>query len=89
MTMQKVAQTMLDRYGFFVVNAPREHKVGEVIDCNLKPGFTEGVIPQSERLSVKCVLVAVATADDLAKQYALIGLAPEINEGFKYRAVAE
>jgi uncharacterized protein YqgQ len=88
MTLQDVAQTMLDRYGFFVVKALRPQRIGVVREEEINAGYTHGILAETERFTAKFKIIAEATREDVAKQDAIIGIVSE-GHAYCYRAVAE
>ena len=69
MTLQQIAQEMLNRHGFFVIVSPWPMKAGSVHEEALNGGR---VFPRSET-TVKYVVAGEATYADLDKQYAVVG----------------
>jgi hypothetical protein len=83
MTVQQICQTMLDRYGFFVVCNPTPHLIGEVIEDEVGASYGTPML-------AKFKLVAEATEDDLALQLALMGRKRDpLIQAWMYKAVAE
>lgn len=86
MTVQQLAQAMLDRYGFFVVIASQPEPLGtsKLIDDQGRLHLL-GSIPKGT-----AVITGPATYKDYCLQCALIGINPDSGEdGYLYRAVAE
>lgn len=88
MKLQDVAQMMLDQHGFFVVYGSRPIELGAIEEKVISPGHMRDRFP--EDIHAKLKIVAIATPEDIAKQYALIGEEPPANPWpHVYRAVAE
>lgn len=87
MTAQEFAQRMLDTYGWFVIHSEQEKpNLPFVLDI---PTKEEREIEGSLEAG-SAVLIAPASQEDLAKQFAILGepFTP-IKHGYLYRAVAE
>jgi hypothetical protein len=80
MSVQQVAQAMLDRYGFFVVCPATRLPIGHIFSSLGQDGTT---------IEAKCVVVAEATEQDLRNQHAVAGRPFEYHGSPLYRAVAE
>lgn len=85
MSPREVAQTMLDKYGFFVVCYQQPIEIGSVQTKQI------GMEPvSSEVFTAQFYISNQATEEDLALQCAIMGIDSKfLPTGFIYRAVAE